>query len=404
MASNESAETFEELNSTTTTAIATVTEEMPIENREELSGLTKATEAETETEMEAVEASSTTTSSSRRASASHAARPAAYRGVRFATNETEGDEDEDSWWWEVENENLTLDQVPNVTSVFTPSPEDILEQPTRVEETQNAVLEEEFESLHRIANRIKNTMNEQRERHFSESSDKSLSEHTEKPKRERFLSESSDKGLSEQTNPKPEEDSAIVDSASSLVKEQTLEEFKEELRLKRLTRQSAVQGMRDEIASLRKQLEREREISKRLRNGEKVEETPWDPTEIKPYSSAQTTRDIEGATALCKNNDVADNDDDDENPLSRSRHANIELANAQLALQMANSENLSLRGELDILQKQVSSLKDVIACCKQMLTVKEEQCNEVSEPIRQHEHRQYRHQHIRSQTQYTHHP
>jgi len=73
-----------------------------------------------------------------------------------------------------------------------------------------------------------------------------------------------------------------------------------------------------------------------------------------------------------------DSDPDDENPSSRSRHANIELASAQLALQQAQAENLSLRGEVEVVQRQVGTLKEVISCCKQMLSVKEEQCAQVS--------------------------
>uniref|UniRef100_A0A1I8NLM5 Uncharacterized protein n=1 Tax=Stomoxys calcitrans TaxID=35570 RepID=A0A1I8NLM5_STOCA len=339
MASNESAETFNELN--------TESAAMPSDNNQQLSAIEE-------------EGSSQGNAVARPRSNSHQ-RSAAYRGVRFATTEVVADCEEDSWWWEVENENLSLDQVPNVTSVFTPSPEDILEQPSRLEETQMSAYEQEFESLHRLAKRIKNTMNEQRERHLSESSEKSLTD-------------SVKLDIADCTR---------RDSCSSVGKEQSLEEFKEELRLKRLERQTAVQGMRDEIAELRKQLEREREISRRLRKGEIVEEPPTELLSSKYTATTPPEEELQGATALRDKTPVAgaDNDDDDANPLSRSRHANIELANAQLALQMANSDNLSLRSELDIVQKQVASLKDVIACCKQMLTLKEEQCNELKQRL-----------------------
>ncbi|XP_061399664.1 nucleoprotein TPR [Musca vetustissima] len=291
-------------------------------------------------------------------------RSAAYRGVHFASVPEENEDDveqEDLWWREVENAEFTLDHVPHVTSVFTPSPEDILEQPTSPEETLNAIYDEEFERLHRIATRIKNTMEEQRVRHFSESS------------------QDNDTQLKVEAEEVLQTPSTTAGATAN--KEQSLDEFKEELRLKRLTRQSAIQGLRDEISLLRKQLERERDISRRLRNGEQVEESP--PLDLEEEKkSSKSLAGLEGATALPKNcsSELLD-DNDDENPMARSRHANIELANAQLALQMANSENLSLRGELDIVQKQVASLKDVIACCKQMLTVKEEQCNELKQRL-----------------------
>uniref|UniRef100_A0A1I8MI18 Uncharacterized protein n=1 Tax=Musca domestica TaxID=7370 RepID=A0A1I8MI18_MUSDO len=343
MASNEPTET--ELNSPTTpTTTTTPPTTMPSENIGE-------------------DISEAVASSQRR-------RSAAYRGVHFASvpEENEEGEEEDLWWREVESAEFTLDHVPHVTSVFTPSPEDILEQPTSPEEALTAIYDEEFERLHRLTTRIKNTMEEQRVRHFSESSQDN--DHHSKLETEEVLSSS----------PQTTSEAASV---SPSAKEQSLEEFKEELRLKRQTRQSAIQGLRDEISLLRKQLDAERDISRRLRNGEKVEESP--PLEKSPKSPF--TSDLEGATALTKRTtkyELLDDDangDDDENPLARSRHANIELANAQLALQMANSENLSLRGELDIVHKQVASLKDVIACCKQMLTVKEEQCNELKQRL-----------------------
>ncbi|EDW87133.1 uncharacterized protein LOC6526299 [Drosophila yakuba] len=139
-------------------------------------------------------------------------------------------------------------------------------------------------------------------------------------------------------------------------REQTLEEFREELRQKKEARQSAVQGLRDEIASLKEQLAKEKADNRRLRKDTIAEgevDTPGD-------HSDDTSK--------------HDSDPDDENPSARSRHANIELANAQLALQQAQAENLSLRGEVEVVQRQVGTLKEVISCCKQMLSVKEEQC------------------------------
>ncbi|KAM8718087.1 hypothetical protein ACLKA7_004745 [Drosophila subpalustris] len=137
----------------------------------------------------------------------------------------------------------------------------------------------------------------------------------------------------------------------------SLEEFREQLANKRLARQTAVQDLREEIQSLRKQLQTAQAENRRLRQGASVDaELPQAEEPQAELSPAQAV------------------DEDDANPSSRSRHANIELANAQLALQLANAENLSLRGELDVVQRQVATLKEVICCCKQMLSVKEEQC------------------------------
>ncbi|KAH8413069.1 hypothetical protein KR009_007781 [Drosophila setifemur] len=151
----------------------------------------------------------------------------------------------------------------------------------------------------------------------------------------------------------PEENSTkMEDKEGSPQREQSLEEFREELLQKREARQNAVQDWREEIASLKKQLAQEKAENRRLRKdqgeeeGQDTEETPVDPSL----------------------------DPDDDNPTARSRHANIELANAQLALQQAQAENLTLKGEAEVVQRQVGTLKEVISCCKQMLSVKEEQC------------------------------
>ncbi|KAH8281904.1 hypothetical protein KR054_004006 [Drosophila jambulina] len=156
-----------------------------------------------------------------------------------------------------------------------------------------------------------------------------------------------------------EEAPAMADDSPK--KEQSLEEFKEELCQKREARQTAVQDLRDEITNLRQQLAKEKAENRRLRQEQGEEE------EVQEQETPE-------------NPDI---DPDDDNPTSRSRHANIELANAQLALQQAQAENLSLRGELEVVQRQVGTLKEVISCCKQMLSVKEEQCAQLKVKLTQ---------------------
>ncbi|XP_030238519.1 trichohyalin [Drosophila navojoa] len=161
------------------------------------------------------------------------------------------------------------------------------------------------------------------------------------------------------TSPKTEPTDAAA--AAEEVKPESdgssLEEFREQLASKRLARQTAVQEMREELTKLREQLAQEKAENQRLRR-----QTPSEPVEAGAAASASVVA------------QESQPDPDDENPSSRSRHANIELANAQLALQLANADNLSLRSELDVVQRQVGTLKEVICCCKQMLSVKEEQC------------------------------
>ncbi|KAH8393917.1 hypothetical protein KR215_006959, partial [Drosophila sulfurigaster] len=158
--------------------------------------------------------------------------------------------------------------------------------------------------------------------------------------------------------PTTDMDETSGETIAETEREQSLEEFKEELQSKREARLSAVQNMREEMAKLRQQLAAEQAENQRLRH--KAGEPPKVAAEVEEESEVKT----ESQTV----------DEDDENPSSRSRHANIELANAQLALQLANADNLSLRGEVEVVQRQVGTLKEVICCCKQMLSVKEEQC------------------------------
>lgn len=142
------------------------------------------------------------------------------------------------------------------------------------------------------------------------------------------------------------------------VEEKSMEDFKDDLRTKRMRRISIVNGLRDELKYLRHQLEVEKEINRRLRNGESVED---------------------GATI-----DVLDEADNgavesaDEKKTAANHHLMAELAEAQLALQLSNAENLSLTTELGYVRKQVSSLKEVVGCYKEMISVKETEVVQVS--------------------------
>ncbi|XP_037927314.1 uncharacterized protein PFB0145c [Teleopsis dalmanni] len=259
---------------------------------------------------------------------------------------------DDPWWWEIENENLVLDQVANIRTLF------------RATEYDN-------QSVLQVSDSNQNNDN-----------DVNSNENNCDIKTESEVSKPSDSVNPNVTNLSltsvevlinindlcdiSERSEIISDLKTDNVKtprEQTLEEFKEELRIKRMKRQTAVQDLRDEISSLRAQLATEQAINSQLRSGESV-----------PKSSHEDLQETVPTEALSV---TAKLDTDDVDPMSRGRHANIELANAQLALQLANSENISLRTELGVVQKQVFTLKEVISCCKQMLSVKEEQCTQL---------------------------
>uniref|UniRef100_A0A0A1XPZ9 Uncharacterized protein n=1 Tax=Zeugodacus cucurbitae TaxID=28588 RepID=A0A0A1XPZ9_ZEUCU len=277
--------------------------------------------------------------------------------------------DDDAWWWEVENGDLILDLVPNIDAASHSESENV----NNNNSNHTSELSTDFVALLKSGETVNVTLLANNTNTSDGSADSAIAENiaeatsslhkqlTEKTQADIVL-EVENNDATTYNSPDYSHDPTIAPSQAA-AREQTLEEFKEELRIKRLTRQTAVQDLRDEIATLRRQLAEEQELTRRLRRNNAVEVSS---TDVEPSSV-----DEEGAIGGTTN---AEPDSDDEDPQSRGRHANIELANAQLALQMANAENLSLRTEMGVVQKQVGTLKEVIACCKQMLNVKEEQC------------------------------
>lgn len=143
-------------------------------------------------------------------------------------------------------------------------------------------------------------------------------------------------------------------------KEQTLEEFKEELRIKREQRQSAIADLRNEVSSLRQQVSEEKEQNRRLKQ-----------ENICGCSAEEMIENI--AMALAN-----DEYDEREHQSSSNITTKRELANVQLSLQLANSEILSLQAELNVRQKQTDTLKEVNAVSKQMIQIREDQLNQVN--------------------------
>uniref|UniRef100_A0A0K8VS35 Uncharacterized protein n=1 Tax=Bactrocera latifrons TaxID=174628 RepID=A0A0K8VS35_BACLA len=271
--------------------------------------------------------------------------------------------DEDAWWWEVENGDLILDLVPNIDATSNSESENINNSNSTNE------LSSDFVSLLKSGETTNVTLLANNTNASDGNADNAIAESIDvaaslnKQLADKTQSDTVEVENNDATYRLPDSHDTVVPSQAG-AREQTLEEFKEELRIKRLARQTAVQDLRDEIATLRRQLAEEQELTRRLRRNNAVE---LSSTEVE----VSTVVDEEGAIGGVTR---AEPDSDDEDPQSRGRHANIELANAQLALQMANAENLSLRTEMGVVQKQVGTLKEVIACCKQMLSVKEEQC------------------------------
>lgn len=138
-----------------------------------------------------------------------------------------------------------------------------------------------------------------------------------------------------------------VDVTASHKESQSLEEFKEELRVKREKRQNAIAELRNEISTLRNQLAAEKALNKQL---------------------------IDEKNCISRNDDDIDTDATQTN----GRTLRIELADVQLSLQDANGEILRLTSELSATKKQVNALKDVIAASKEMVEIREAQLQQVS--------------------------
>lgn len=153
------------------------------------------------------------------------------------------------------------------------------------------------------------------------------------------------------------ESSVEIEEPSSKI-DQSYEDFKDELRTKRMRRISIVNGLRDELKLLRHQLDVEKEITRRLRNGESVD------VEESPHPAEEDASEVVESA--------------DEKKTAANHHLMAELAEAQLALQLSNAENLSLTTELGYVRKQVASLKEVVGCYKEMISVKETEVNQVS--------------------------
>lgn len=155
-------------------------------------------------------------------------------------------------------------------------------------------------------------------------------------------------------------------------REQTLEEFKEELRIKREKRQNAIADLRNEMKSLRQQLAKEKEINRRLR-----QESGGGPSTTTTIIETEDIFDDISAA-------ISENYDTDQ---VHNRSSDItlkrELANVQLSLQLANSEVLSLQAELNVRQKQTDTLKEVNIVSKQMIQIREDQLNQVSNVIKE---------------------
>lgn len=161
----------------------------------------------------------------------------------------------------------------------------------------------------------------------------------------------------------PESGSKLKISEISSSSRQSLDEFKEELRIKRELRSSAISELRNEITMLRRQLAEEKEITQQLKQ----------------------ERSKPNLCQIC--NSIYDSLDtiDSNIEMSRGSSSNIsfrsELAELQLSLQNANAEILTLTSELAATKKQAKTLKEVVAASKEIIAIRETELSQVKNKI-----------------------
>lgn len=131
---------------------------------------------------------------------------------------------------------------------------------------------------------------------------------------------------------------------------QTLEEFKEELRIKREKRKCAIAELRNEILSLRKQLEAEKRLNNELIAAKQPNAEHSDEASIGGSPSHQLETNIS---------------------------LRSQLTETQFELQKANAEHLMLSSELAATNRKTQSLKDIIAACKEIIAVRETELTQV---------------------------
>lgn len=169
-------------------------------------------------------------------------------------------------------------------------------------------------------------------------------------------------------------------TTKSTVVDKSLAEFREELRIKREQRRTAIADLKNEVLQLRSDLVAERLISQQLRTGMPAA----NGLAADPLINQPDGNDVVAASndVVVVGNNSADDDNDANELASPARNVEnvlrMQLANVNHQLQLANGDVLSLSAELSITQKQVGTLKEVIAVSKEMVKIREAQLEQVS--------------------------
>lgn len=182
-------------------------------------------------------------------------------------------------------------------------------------------------------------------------------------------------------------------------RQQSLDEFKEELRVKREMRTNAIVELRNELSSLKQQLAHEKEINKQLIEDRSKENLCEICSSIyKSLEQPNVTHDhshvVVGATAAAVAPAALENairdvfagtvkTDARTNPITPSVTLRSQLAENQFALQDANAEILRISAELTATRQQVKSLKEVIKMSKEIIVIRETELSQVKSQVPQ---------------------
>lgn len=156
--------------------------------------------------------------------------------------------------------------------------------------------------------------------------------------------------INENSPENSDENCASSSEVKQSIQNQTLEEFKAELRTKRELRKCAISELRSEMSNLRHELTQEKVLNKKLMN------------EKRDCRCFMTNRETE--TTVYQTDSTAIS-------------LRSQLSEVQYSLQLANAAILSLTTELSVTKRQTQSLKDVVAATKQMLEIRETELNQV---------------------------
>jgi hypothetical protein len=185
----------------------------------------------------------------------------------------------------------------------------------------------------------------------------------------------------DKTPPDLRSEEDLSDTEHENQRRNSLDKFQRDLMQMRQKRQDALAGVRNELTTLRAQLEEKTNVNEQLTaillaNGLQL------PTEM----LAPQTK-LEKSTPDMEDKQTNTDSVGETEPITTSdetvvteppRNLRIELAVAHHDLQKANDTILDLQTELSSTKTFAASLKDVISVSKQMVQVREDQLNEVS--------------------------